>query len=203
MRVYIVGAGGLGREIASWILDCPCMAGSSLVGFLDTDASLPGVVGSDEDWCVTPEQAFVLAVNDPVVKARVVANLDSKGGIFLMPIHPSAIIARNATIGSGSVIGWNAVVSANARVGRFVTVIGAATIGHDAVVGDYSTICCHADITGGVVLEDGVMVGSHASILPGKQVGRRSIVGAGSVVVESIPAGVTAFGSPASVVWRH
>lgn len=197
-RVYILGAGGCGREIASWLLDCACMQGHSIAGFLDTDTALPGVVGSDKDWPVGSDDLFVCGVSDPALKEIVVAPLLARGATFLRPIHPSAVIARDAAIGTGSVIGWNAVVSTNAAVGRFVTVVGSATIGHDAVVGDFSTLCCHADLTGHVRLTDGVLVGSHGTVLPGVVVGRRSIVGAGAVVTANVPEKTTVFGVPAT-----
>jgi acetyltransferase-like isoleucine patch superfamily enzyme len=53
------------------------------------------------------------------------------------------------------------------------------------------------DITGGVVLGKSVTVGSHASVLPGVKVGDGATVGAGSVVMRDVPAGVTVFGVPA------
>ena len=51
-----------------------------------------------------------------------------------------------------------------------------------------------------VVIEDDVWIGAHAIILPGVHIGRGSVIGAGSVVTGSIPAGVTAAGNPAKVL---
>jgi acetyltransferase-like isoleucine patch superfamily enzyme len=51
-----------------------------------------------------------------------------------------------------------------------------------------------------VVLKRGCWVGAGAIILPGVTIGENSIVGAGSVVVKSIPARVLAGGNPARVI---
>jgi maltose O-acetyltransferase len=51
-----------------------------------------------------------------------------------------------------------------------------------------------------VVLEDNVFVGSRAIILKGVTIGKDSVIGAGSVVVRPIPAGVIAAGNPAKVI---
>lgn len=51
-----------------------------------------------------------------------------------------------------------------------------------------------------VVLEDNVFVGSRAIILKGVTIGKDSVIGAGSVVVRSIPPGVIAAGNPAKVL---
>ena len=45
-----------------------------------------------------------------------------------------------------------------------------------------------------------VWVGGGAIILPGVKIGRRTVVGAGSVVTRDIPAGVFAAGNPCRVV---
>lgn len=54
--------------------------------------------------------------------------------------------------------------------------------------------------TAPVVLEDNVFVGSRAIILKGVTIGKDSVIGAGSVVVRSIPPGVIAAGNPAKVI---
>jgi acetyltransferase-like isoleucine patch superfamily enzyme len=53
---------------------------------------------------------------------------------------------------------------------------------------------------GAVELEEDVFIGDRVMILKGVRIGAHSVVGAGSVVTSSIPAGVVAAGSPARVV---
>jgi maltose O-acetyltransferase len=51
-----------------------------------------------------------------------------------------------------------------------------------------------------VVLEDNVWLGHRTMILPGVTIGRDAVIGAGSVVTQSIPPRSIAMGNPARVV---
>lgn len=51
-----------------------------------------------------------------------------------------------------------------------------------------------------VAIEENVWVGAGAIVCPGVTIGRDSIIGAGSVVVRDVPAGVVAAGNPCRVI---
>ena len=51
-----------------------------------------------------------------------------------------------------------------------------------------------------VVVHRGSWIGANAIILPGVEIGQGAVVGAGSVVTKSVPAGCVAVGNPARVV---
>ena len=58
------------------------------------------------------------------------------------------------------------------------------------------------DRSEGITIEDGAWIGNNVIILPGVTIGRKSIIGAGSVVTRSIPPYCIAAGSPAKVIRR-
>lgn len=51
-----------------------------------------------------------------------------------------------------------------------------------------------------ITIEDNVFIGSRVIVLKGVTIGKDSVIGAGSVVVRSIPPGVIAAGNPAKVI---
>jgi len=54
-----------------------------------------------------------------------------------------------------------------------------------------------------VVIEDDVWIGTGSIILPGVNIGKHSVVGAGSVVTKSIPQYCVAVGNPAKIKKRY
>jgi len=50
------------------------------------------------------------------------------------------------------------------------------------------------------VVEDGASIGANATILPGVRIGRRAMIGAGSVITRSVPPNAIVVGNPARIV---
>src|SRR4030042_560098 len=89
------------------------------------------------------------------------------------------------------------------------------SIGNNVIIGANSTIIDtdfhtlkpemrkrlpQAAHTSPVTIDDDVFIGMNCLILKGVTIGRSSVIGAGSVVTRSIPAGVIVVGNPAKVV---
>jgi acetyltransferase-like isoleucine patch superfamily enzyme len=80
---------------------------------------------------------------------------------------------------------------------------------YGVVVEDYVQIGSHCSIysistidgkEGKVHLKEGCKIGSHSTVMPNVTIGKNSIVGAHSLVLEDIPDNVVAFGVPAKVM---
>ena len=91
-------------------------------------------------------------------------------------------------------------LDADVRIGRNVS-IGPGSTFHTAThaVGFASRRMQLSTLAYPVAVEDGAWVGAQCLILPGVTVGRGSIVAAGSVVAESVPANSFVIGNPAAV----
>lgn len=195
MDLFIVGAGGVGREV----LDACLAAGRPVAAFLD-DAGAGRVVRGYP--VLAPDaapggSAYVVAIADPQARQRLSELLDEQGLVAETVAHPRALVAPESTVGPGSVLLANAYVSSSVRLGRHSQVHYNATVGHDAVLADFVTVYPGANVSGSVDLGQGATVGSNAVVLQGRSVGEGAFVGAGAVVTRDVTAGVVVAGSPA------
>jgi len=115
-------------------------------------------------------------------------------------VHPEVRIPKSVAIGLGTVIMAGTKFTVDATIGSHVVVYLNCAITHDVSIGDFALIPSGCSLSGAVVLEEGVQLGSHVSVLPSRRIGAWSVIGAGSVVVQDIPAGCTAVGVPCRVI---
>jgi sugar O-acyltransferase (sialic acid O-acetyltransferase NeuD family) len=205
MKAVLAGVGGFGREVICWARDAAA-AGTfpELVGYLnDNSESLANFgyklpyLGEIKRYIPNSETLLIVAIADPAGRRLVTEALLDKGSRFATLIHPSAVVARSATIGVGTIVCPHALVSADAKVGNFVIVNANSSVGHDVCIGSYCTLSAHVDITGGVIVGEDVFFGSGVSVVPHIRIGKNAKIGIGAVVVRSVADGGTMYADPA------
>jgi sugar O-acyltransferase (sialic acid O-acetyltransferase NeuD family) len=203
-RLFILGAGELGRELETWLALIPRMDRDwEVAGYLhagSTDlAQYPhdyDVVGDWENFPFEKSDVCVMGVSSAEWKQRI-SNSVSGRAEFMSFVAHNAIVSVHARIGEGSVICPNSVVSTNVQIGKFVTINTGTQIGHDATIGDYSSLMASVNLGGKVQLGECVYAGTGAIVIPGRRVAAHTTIGAGSVVVHHVRQPSTFFGNPA------
>lgn len=203
-QLYIVGAGGFGRELHSWAQDHPAHGRDWVfAGFLDDNPEALGAYGkfapvvSLQGHVPTAEKTYLCGLGLPAVKAKLLAPLLEAGADFLSLVHPSVCLGRRTKLGRGVVLCPGVVLTCDVTLGDFVVVNLNTTIGHDAAIGDWSTVSSQCDITGHTKVADRVFIGSKACVIPSRKIGSGALVGAGAVVFRDVPPGATVVGNPA------
>ena len=123
-------------------------------------------------------------------------------------IEPGAIIRDKVTIKKNAVIMMGAVINIGAEIGEGTMVDMNAVVGARGKLGNRVHLGAGAVVAGVLeqpskdpcYIEDDAMIGANAVILEGVKIGKGSVVAAGSVVVEDVPAGVVVAGTPAKIV---
>ena len=189
-KIYIVGAGGFGRELLWWIKDINQVAPTwEIAGFLDDDpTALDGyecdykVVGSIKDWEPKEDEEFALALGSPALKRKISSLLKAKGAHFASIIHPTAMLSEFAHHGEG-----------------FITLLS-SPIGHDTIIGDYTVISGNCNIVRNVVIGKDVFLAAGVCIAQDVHIGDGAYLGLGCVVLKDVKEGDTMFGNPARVM---
>lgn len=203
-RYVVVGGGGFGREVISWIRQIISdEARGDVIGVLDGNpACLDGFnygvpyLGKPQEYRHSGDIELVLAVGSPAAKYALAEQLRAVGGKFATIVHPSAVIAATAKLGEGVIICPQSLVSADAHVGDFVTINACSSVGHDARIGQYGTLSAHVDVMGFAVLGEACFLGSGARVMPKVAVGSRCTVGAGAIAMRRLPDGMTLYAPP-------
>jgi len=205
--IVIIGAGGLGREVAWLIEDINKQAMQwNLLGFVDDSSSLHGTVINgypvlgNVDWLKLQRLNAVMAIGNPITRKMVVDRLDGSSNTFPVLVHPSSIVSPRASLGMGTVIFAGTSVSVDVSIGQHVLLDRVCTVAHDVVIEDCCAVLPGTNLSGNVKIEQCVSVGANTVIIQGITVGARTIIGAGAVVIRDLPHDCTAVGSPAKPI---
>lgn len=203
--LYIVGAGGCGREVLHIIKDIHRIQGPkwNIKGFLDdTEDPLKGkecdygVVGTIQGYQPKENDVLVMAIASPQAKQKLVPMLLERGAVFESVIHPYAALGEFCTIGQGVVIYPAFGMTDNVTIGDYCTLLD-VRIGHDVVIGSYATISGMTHILGNVKIGEAVFVGANAVIAPHAHIEDDAYIGIGSVILRKVKKGKRVFGNPA------
>ena len=202
-NLLIVGAGGFGREVLSYVEDDnPLFV---VKGFLDGRADAlnatprnVSIVGDPLTYVPVPNDVFMAALGDPHQRFKYTATLRDVHYVdFATVVHPQANVSRYANLRRGCIIAPRVGISVDTHIGEFSCIQEYTVVGHDAQIGNWCQINSHCTIAGGA------RIGNFVTIHPNSVVTSRAVIGdgvtvaAGSVVMGKIPAGLTVLGNPA------
>ena len=204
--LYIIGAGGFGREIESWLSLIPISEQKwNIIGYLDDDLNaLDGypsdfkVVNKIRDFKFKEHDMVIITISDTKTKEYIYNSLNGKVEFFTFVAH-SAVVAKFATIGEGSVVCPNSIIATNTNLGKFTTINNGTHIGHDSIIGDFSSFMANVDVGGNCKIGNHCFIGSNATIIPRRVLKNNVIVGSGSIVIRNVKSG-TVFGNPAKKI---
>jgi sugar O-acyltransferase (sialic acid O-acetyltransferase NeuD family) len=202
-ELLVLGAGGHAKvvidiaersgrwPIAGVLDDAPGAAGKRVMGHR--------ILG-DTDWlrtCSNDEMIFVVAIGSNAARERLQKLATEAGLTAGTLVHPSAVIARSAVLGPGTVVMAGVIVNPDARVGGGVILNTASVVEHDCVIGDFCHVGPGVSLCGGVSVGARSLIGVGACVKPGVCIGVDCVIGAGAAVVNRVPDGSCVVGVPA------
>lgn len=204
--LYILGAGGFARELQAYIFQhIMQFEFINLVDDHSPDAlSLDDYLDQMQELGRIGPVYSIMGSGKCEIKRRMLEQI--RGDVFTF-IHPNADVASMARIGPGSVISSGAVVAPSVWLGDHVLCNYNSTVGHNSVIGDLSVVAPNAAIGGFCTLGKEVYVGAGACIKEGIEIGDRSIIGTGAILLNNVGSDQIVIGNPAKVFpisqWKH
>jgi sugar O-acyltransferase (sialic acid O-acetyltransferase NeuD family) len=217
MDLVIVGAGGHGREVLSYVQDL-VDAGRHIrvLGFVDEvlpkgrwkETKILG--GFDELGAILRARPgsvvhYITAIGNIGARQEIVRKVENLQAPNLQPwtlCHPRAVVGRDVEVGEGTCVAPGTIITTDVTIGKHCILNVNSSVSHDGVVGDYCNIFSGAVISGGVSIGRCAFIGAGATLIERVSVGAGAIVGAGAVVISDVPPHVTVVGVPARIIKR-
>jgi sugar O-acyltransferase (sialic acid O-acetyltransferase NeuD family) len=176
-----------GHHVTALYDDSPHLWGTEIDG-----VRVAGAISS-----LTPAEcpAAVVGIGANHVRRALAERLP--GVEWVTAAHPAAHVHPSVQLGPGTVVFAGAILQLNVRIGAHVIINTAATADHDCVIGDYAHLAPGVRLAGSIHVESDAFLGIGSVVIPGRRIGRRSIVGAGGVVIADVPDDTTVVGVPA------
>ena len=192
--IVIIGAGGIGREVA-WIIEEINEVNPTwnIVGFVDENREMHNkdlngykVLGGIEAlYKLEVKPYVVVAIANCEVKKNIVARLEEKYK-FATVIYPTVKVSKYIEIGKGSIIYPGVILTVNTRIGNHVIISGNCGIGHDTVIGDYSSVLWGSCFSGYDVVGSACFIGVGTKVTQGIEFSDGCRVYTGSIITKGI-----------------
>lgn len=192
--IVIIGAGGIGREVA-WIIEEINEVNPTwnILGFVDENSEIWGkelngykvLGGLDILDKLESKPEVIVAIANCGVKKDIVAKLNNKFN-FATIIYPTVKISKYIEIGQGTIIYPGVILTVNTSIGNHVIISGNCGIGHDTVIDDYSSVLWGSNFSGFNTVREECFIGVGTKVIQGINIGRGRKVDAGTVVIENI-----------------
>jgi sugar O-acyltransferase (sialic acid O-acetyltransferase NeuD family) len=218
IEVFILGAGGHGSELSSYIRDIAASGTPvKVAGFIDDHKPESPFAGSrilggfdalEKTLSKSPRRTFhyITAVGDDKIRAELVAKVEKLAAKNIKPWtlrHPAASVGHEVEIGEGTCLAPGSIVTTRVSIGKHCILNVNASVSHDCLIGDFVNINPRVAVCGNVRIGNGSYIGAGATVIDKVTIGEWTVIGAGATVIANIPPHVTAVGVPANVIKSH
>jgi len=189
-RVFVYGAGGHAKVIIDILERMRDVEVAFAVDDAGKGKTLCGyeIIGGRDELLARRGQATtgIVAIGDNKARREASVWLVAQGFVLANAIHPSAVLARGVTIGSGTAIMAGCVINTDTTVGDYAIINTGATVDHDCAIGDGVHIAPGCHLCGGVKIGAGSFLGVGTSVIPKVSIGADATVDAGCTITGNI-----------------
>ncbi len=198
MKIFILGGGGHSKVIINILRLDNCEIGGIYDDNKNKNETIYGIecigtIGSIKN-SFNENKGYICGIGDNIIRKKITDKLDRLNWINC--IHPNATVPSCLNLGVGNVICAGAVIEPDTTIGNFNIINTLSSINHDCKIKNYVHIAPNSTLCGNIIVEDCALIGASSVILPNKRIGKNTIVGAGSVVLNDVGSNLVVYGNP-------
>jgi sugar O-acyltransferase (sialic acid O-acetyltransferase NeuD family) len=165
------------------ILDLPEKVGQKILDYeiIGTDDQIEYYVKTCPDFLITVGQ-----IKSATLREKINKKVKDVGGNLPVIKSPHAYVSKHAKVDEGTIIMHHAVVNANAKIGKCGIINSKALVEHEAVIGNFCHISTAACVNGQINIGANCFIGSNTVIGNNVTIADKSIIAAGSQVLQNI-----------------
>jgi len=210
-RIAIVGSSGHARMV----LDVLAAVKAKCCGFIDSfkpaGSVVQGIAVLGDERAIPELQerhridSLIIAIGDNYSREQMAQRIREilPGARFATVIHPSCQLGGDVQIGEGCVLMPGSIVNQGSRIGDFCILNTRSSLDHDSEMKNFSSIAPGVTTGGNVQIGVGSCACIGAVIVEKVTIGDYTVVGAGSLLLNSLPDRVVAYGVPAKIIRRR
>jgi sugar O-acyltransferase (sialic acid O-acetyltransferase NeuD family) len=119
---------------------------------------------------------------------------------FVNAIHPSVVVGNGVKMGLGIVAMAGVIFNPKSVIGDFTFFATGAQIEHDCIISEFASVSAGSVMGGYVKLGRFSALTLGVVVLDRLEIGENTVVGAGSLVLKSLPSHILAYGNPAQII---
>ncbi|GAB2863271.1 acetyltransferase [Hymenobacter ruber] len=208
VRVAIIGAGGLGQQIAQHLQQT---AGWTVVGFFD-DFAAPTTVtpyGPVLGRVDAIEAAYTEGTFDAMLMGIGYNHLAFRQQLFerLAPrvpfaafVHPASYLDKSAVVGPGCFVSPGCILDLNVHLGPNTFLYPGCVLAHDTTVVGHSFLAPSVRLAGHVTVQPRCFLGIGTTVIDSLELGEDIRTGGGATVVHNLTGAGTYVGTPAKKI---
>jgi len=207
-NAVIIGAGTQGQVYASYLKE----AGINIIGFIDDNPDLIGkevnnipVIGKYEDLFLDEFKNKIQDVYCPIginsVRVEYLSTLKKEGYGIPSFLHHTVSIAPDVTIGEAVYMLAGNIVMPHTTIGNYIMINMDSTIAHHVILEDGVFMSSGVNIGALINVRKNAYIGMGVTAMTGvKEIGKETMIGAGTVIIRDVPEYTTVVGNPARVI---
>ena len=194
INLYIIGAGGLGREMIATLSFYKRNSKFKLTGFIDdnqpTGKVINGltVLGGTEFLRKIDSANVLIGVGNSSIREQIFSNLSEHIISFPTIIHPNASIhsIEFVNIGKGCYIADGCILTTNISIGNFTYLLPGVTLSHDTAIDNFCTLMPGVRISSGATLGNRVVIGTGTIITKPISICDGAVIPPGRIITSNV-----------------